>query len=213
VNQIRLGVLDRDRMMTDGLSAWLESFSDRVELVNVASSWEGLFIGTEFPYDVVLMDVTMAEDLSMPMKFQSVAGRGAKTLAMSPEPDPVIVQGAIAAGAHGYVAKTEGLMAVADAIRQVADTGSHISGEVTALLTLAAEQAPLPPLTKQEIRVLALYAQGHTMKHVAYDLSISSETARTYMKQLRQKCLDAGYNVSDKVSLHQFAVKAGLLQA
>lgn len=212
MTRIRLGVLDSDRLMTDGLSAWLESFSARVELVTVASQWSDLFIDGQFPYDVVLFDVTMAEKISMPVKLESMAARGVKTLAMSATPDPVIVDGAFAAGVNGYVAKTEGMLAVSEAVRGVFDTGTFLSPEVGAVLAAhRAVGAPLPKLTKQEIRVLALYAQGRTMKNVAYDLTISQETARTYVKQLRQKLADAGFNVSDKVSLHQFAVNHGLL--
>lgn len=209
---IRLAILDSDKLMMDAVEFGLRSLSNRIQPVVTATAWRELFVDGEFGIDVVVLDLDHAGESPTPLKIESLIARGAKVLATSLRPEPELIRVALDAGAHGYVCKAEGFDALADGIRAVTDKGSYLS-EMMEFVMASAEPAPYPKLTKQEVRVLALYGNGEPIKAVASKLEIAHETARTYVKQIRAKLASAGFDVSDKVALHQFAVKYRLLEA
>jgi DNA-binding CsgD family transcriptional regulator len=69
----------------------------------------------------------------------------------------------------------------------------------------------VPKLSAQERRVMALYGGGEPVKAVAYQLGISEETAKSYLKRIREKYRVAGYDVGTKVALRKRALQDGIL--
>jgi len=59
--------------------------------------------------------------------------------------------------------------------------------------------------------VMALYGGGDPVKSVAYQLSISEETAKSYLKRIREKYRVAGFDVGTKVALRKRALEDGIL--
>jgi DNA-binding CsgD family transcriptional regulator len=79
-------------------------------------------------------------------------------------------------------------------------------------LALIAEGGePTPKLSAQERRVMALYGAGEPVKAVAYQLGISDETAKSYLKRIREKYRMAGFDVGTKVALRKRAILDGIL--
>ena len=68
-----------------------------------------------------------------------------------------------------------------------------------------------PKLSAQERRVMALYGGGEPVKSVAYELGISEETAKSYLKRIREKYRVAGIDVGTKVALRKRAIQDGIL--
>ena len=58
---------------------------------------------------------------------------------------------------------------------------------------------------------MALYGAGEPVKSVAYQLGISEETAKSYLKRIREKYRVAGIDVGTKVSLRMQAIEDGIL--
>src|SRR5690606_29375807 len=68
-----------------------------------------------------------------------------------------------------------------------------------------------PKLSAQERRVMALYGGGEPVKSVAFQLGISEETAKSYLKRIREKYRVTGIVVSTKVALRRRAIQDGIL--
>jgi len=58
---------------------------------------------------------------------------------------------------------------------------------------------------------MALYGAGEPVKAVAYQLGISEETAKSYLKRIREKYRIAGIDVGTKVGLRKQAIADGIL--
>ena len=58
---------------------------------------------------------------------------------------------------------------------------------------------------------MALYGAGEPVKSVAYQLGISEETAKSYLKRIREKYRIAGIDVGTKVGLRKQAINDGIL--
>ena len=58
---------------------------------------------------------------------------------------------------------------------------------------------------------MALYGGGEPVKAVAFQLGISEETAKSYLKRIREKYRVAGFDVGTKVALRKRAIQDGIL--
>ncbi|SFC05524.1 two component transcriptional regulator, LuxR family [Marinospirillum celere] len=102
---------------------------------------------------------------------------------------------AIEAGASGYILKDTDDQSLAEHIIQLVDGGSPMSPMIARHL-LKKMQQPLEPeqakvtgvaLTKREMQLLKLLARGYTYREVAEELSVSSHTVNSHIKNLYRK--------------------------
>ena len=129
---------------------------------------------------------------------------------MSTYSEPAVIREAIAAGALGYLVKSEEAGMIVVAIRAAHAGKPFISSELD--LALAADDLDSAPrLSAQERRVMALYGGGEPVKQVAQALDISEETAKSYLKRIREKYRLVGIDVGTKVALRKRAIQDGLL--
>lgn len=99
---------------------------------------------------------------------------------------------ALRAGANGYLVKSSAPEKLLEAVRDVFQGGSPMSGPV-ARKVIQHFQAPEAPreeeaqLTAREDQVLKLIAAGYRYREIAMELSLSVETVRTYVKSIFKK--------------------------
>lgn len=197
-------------MLLGALTEWVRSAAPDINLVAAVSSWPELLTHPQFPVDVVLLDLDLKDNLPISLKISTLKTTGVKTVLMSTYSEPNVVREALAAGALGYLVKTEDASMIVEAIRAAANDESFISAE----LDLAINQTEVggaPKLSAQERRVMALYGGGEPVKAVAYQLGISEETAKSYLKRIREKYRIAGIDVGTKVALRKRAITDGIL--
>lgn len=197
-------------MLLGALTEWVRSAAPDINLVAAVSSWPELLTHPQFPVDVVLLDLDLKDNLPISLKISTLKTTGVKTVLMSTYSEPNVVREALAAGALGYLVKTEDASMIVEAIRAAANDESFISAE----LDLAINQTEVggsPKLSAQERRVMALYGGGEPVKAVAYQLGISEETAKSYLKRIREKYRIAGIDVGTKVALRKRAIADGIL--
>src|SRR5690606_35503753 len=135
---------------------------------------------------------------------------GVKVVLMSTYSEPNVIREALAAGALGYLVKSEDASMIVEAIRSAMRGESFVSAELDLALN-ASEVGGAPKLSAQERRVMALYGGGEPVKSVAYQLVISEETAKSYLKRIREKYRVAGLDVGTKVALCKQAIQDGIL--
>ncbi len=207
---IRLALVDDHKMLLGALTEWIRGAADDINMVAAVASWPELLTHKEFPVDVVLLDVDLKDNLPISLKISTLKTAGVKTVLMSTYSEPNLVREALGAGALGYLVKSEDAVMIVEAIRSAFKGESYISAELDLALN-AGDVGGAPKLSAQERRVMALYGGGEPVKSVAYQLDISEETAKSYLKRIREKYRVAGIDVGTKVALRKRAIQDGIL--
>ena len=209
-NRIRLAIVDDHRMLLGALTEWIRNAAADINMVAAVASWPELLTHPEFPVDVVLLDLDLKDNIPVSLKINTLKTTGVKVVLMSTYSEPNVVREALAAGALGYLVKSEDAGMIVEAIRAASKGESFISAELDLALN-AGEIGGSPKLSAQERRVMALYGGGEPVKAVAFQLSISEETAKSYLKRIREKYRVAGFDVGTKVALRKRAIEDGIL--
>jgi DNA-binding NarL/FixJ family response regulator len=209
-NRIRLAIVDDHRMLLGALTEWIRNAAPDIDMVAAVASWPELLTNPEFPVDVVLLDLDLKDNIPVSLKISTLKTTGVRTVLMSTYSEPNVVREALAAGALGYLVKSEDASMIVEAIRAAAEGESFVSAELDLALN-SGEVGGAPKLSAQERRVMALYGGGEPVKAVAYQLGISEETAKSYLKRIREKYRVAGIDVGTKVALRKRAIQDGIL--
>lgn len=150
-------------------------------------------IGREQP-DVVLMDIEMPgingiEGVrQLKQHFPHI-----QVLMQTIFQDDEHIFQAICAGASGYLLKTTSPAGYIDAIRDVYNGGSPMTGSIARKVLTLFQQTARPSaspdyqLTAREKEILSLMVQGMSFKLIADASSVSYETVRTHMKSIYHK--------------------------
>jgi DNA-binding NarL/FixJ family response regulator len=209
-NRIRLALVDDHKMLLGALTEWIRGAASDINMVAAVSTWPELLTHEEFPVDVVLLDLDLKDSIPISLKISTLNTTGVKTVVMSTYSEPNVVREALAAGALGYLVKSEDADMIVEAIRSATRGESYVSAELDLALN-AGTVGGAPKLSAQERRVMALYGGGEPVKAVAFQLSISEETAKSYLKRIREKYRVAGIDVGTKVALRKRAIQDGIL--
>jgi len=197
-------------MLLGALTEWIRNAAPDISVVAAVPTWPELITHTEFPVDVVLLDLDLKDNIPVSLKINTLKTTGVNVVLMSTYSEPNVVREALAAGALGYLVKSEDADMIVEAIRAAAVGESFISAELDLALN-SGEIGGAPKLSAQERRVMAMYGAGEPVKSVAVGLSISEETAKSYLKRIREKYRIAGFDVGTKVALRKRAIEDGIL--
>jgi len=199
---LRLAIVDDHRMLLDALTHWVRTADADIVVAAAVTGWAELLAHPHFPFDVVLLDLDLRDDLDLRMKLRLLRTTGAKTIVISTHARRSVIVDALAAGASGYLVKSEDTATIIQAITAAASGSQFSTARLDGILSTAVE----PGLSDQERRVVALYSAGRPMKQVAQNLNISVETARAYLRRARAKYKAAGIDVSGRLSLRSRAI-------
>jgi two-component system uhpT operon response regulator UhpA len=205
---IRLAIVDDHRMLLGALTEWVRGAASDIDLVAAVPSWSELLAHPAFPVDVVLLDLDLRDNIPISIKLSTLKSANVATMLMSTYSEPAVVREALGAGALGYLVKSEPVETIVEAIRAAQRGESYLSRELEEALD---DDGAAPRLSAQERRVMALYGAGQPVKAVAFQLGISEETAKSYLKRIREKYRIAGFDVGTKVGLRKRAIEDGIL--
>ncbi|WFR66379.1 response regulator transcription factor [Curtobacterium flaccumfaciens] len=207
---IRLALVDDHRMLLGALTEWIRNAADDITLVAAVTTWPELLASPAFPVDVVLLDLDLKDSIPVSLKISTLKTAGVKTVVMSTYSEPNVVREALASGALGYLVKSEDAEMIVEAIRSARRGEQYVSAELDLAIN-SGDVGGVPKLSAQERRVMALYGGGEPVKSVAYQLGISEETAKSYLKRIREKYRVAGFDVGTKVALRKRAIQDGII--
>ena len=218
IRRIRLLIADDHAVLRAGLKLLINAQSD-MEVVGAAADGPGtVSLAQELDADVVLLDLSMpgARGTVIIERLVRLNPRP-RILVLTGYEDPAYLRSTLQAGASGYIVKSVADVDLLTAIRIVHRGGTFLK------LTRPGEQAQrneVPqapsdwpavgqprPLSRREVEVLRLLAQGHTNREAADRLAVTVKTIETHRKRLSDRL-----GLKSRAQLFRFAVEHGMLE-
>jgi len=210
-NPIRVMLVDDHAVVRSGLSAFLLAFEDLELVGEVRSGEEAVRLCDQYQPDVVLMDLVMpgmdgatATDL-IRKKCPQI-----QVIALTSFKEKDLVEGALKAGAIGYLLKDVTAEELAGAIR-AAHAGKPTLAPEAAQALIQATRSPVNKpgfdLTDREREVLALMVEGLNNNQIANRLVISVSTAKFHVSSILSKLGASSRTEAVALALHNKLVK------
>jgi DNA-binding NarL/FixJ family response regulator len=210
---VRLAILDDHEVLLDSLGSWIGNHAPDFDVVLMAATWLQLVHSPAFPTDLVFIDFQLKEPVSIEARVRTCRAAGARVMVLSSIDTREARERAMAAGAAEFVSKALPMAAVMDAARRImgmeADTGAHRAWRP--LPTGAVAQIK-PRLSPGEEEALRLYAAGFSTSEVAERMNVQYETAKTYLRRVREKYAKVDRPASKKAELIRRAAEDGYLE-
>ena len=215
MKEIRIILADDHQLVLDGMRSMLQALEGFSIVAEARNGLEVLEAARKIEFDVILMDIEMPQLNGIEATRILLAEQpDAKVLALTMFNEKGIIVKVMEAGAKGYVLKNANFNELVEAIQKVASGQNFISSDVIATLmekdSVRVESSKTEidagSLTKREIEILKLIAQGFSNKEIGEKLFISHRTVDTHRTNLLDKL-----EVKNIAGLIRFAMKNGFL--
>lgn len=209
--RIRVMLVDDHAVVRSGLSTFLMTCED-MELVGEGSSGkQAVEMCSRVQPDVVLMDLVMSGmDGATATRLIREKCPEIQVIALTSFKEQELVQGALQAGAIGYLLKDISADELANAIR-AAYAGKPTLAPEAAQVLIQATRLPAEKigfdLTEREHEVLALMAQGLNNIEIADRLVVSRSTAKFHVSSIISKLRVTSRTEAVAVALKNHLVK------
>lgn len=223
---IRLILVDDHDVVRTGVKTYLEHQSG-LQVVGEANNGEqALAIAHDLNPDVIVMDITMPgmDGLEATRHIKTLCPN-CRVLALTVHEDKQYFFEMLAAGASGYITKQAAADDLVAAIRVVAQghvylqpalarwllddyirlSGTHVVDSYTSAPAQSGEGQPR--LSKRELQVLELIAQGNTNLMISEKLGISPKTVARHRERIMDRL-----NLHSAAELVKYAIRSGLVR-
>lgn len=210
--RIRLAILDDHEMLLDTMSSWIKANATDFDLTLSAASWLDLVHSDNFPTELVLIDFQLREHVSIEARVRTCRAAGAKVVVISSLDSREARQRALDAGASAFLSKALPMVEIMDEVRAVmgAPRDSQPPRDWRPLPS-GAMSHPRPKLSAGETAALRLYASGSSTTEVAREMNVQYETAKTYIRRVREKYAKVDRPAGKKADLIRRAAEDGYL--
>ncbi|QWF79367.1 response regulator [Amycolatopsis sp. CA-230715] len=185
---IRLIIADDHPIVRDGLRGAFTGEDDIEVVAEAANGAEALSMTAAFRPDLVLMDLRMpvVDGVTAIRKLAETAP-GVRVLVLTTFDSETDVLPAVEAGATGYLLKDAPTAELLRAVRTAAAGESVLSPSVAGKLMGQVRKPAQGTLTKRELEVLKLVADGASNKAAAAKLFISEASIKTHLLHIYAK--------------------------
>jgi DNA-binding NarL/FixJ family response regulator len=207
---------DRRAVVVDHHPLWLEAVEPIVaglgfDVVGKSTSGRGgLALCEQHQPDVLVTGIMMAEgDIDGIELIRQARERAPqmKAIVLSLYDDTKHVDAALAAGAVAYVIKTAHPDDLRSAIRQAFSHSIYLPGRAATPVAPAPEKKDeLADLTRRELEILRLVAEGHSNSQLARMLWVTEQTVKFHLSNIYRKL-----DVSNRTEASRRAQLSGLL--
>ncbi len=214
--KIRIILTEDHQLLREGIKALIAS--ENIEIVGEASSGEELWkLLNTHETDIILMDISLpvTSGIELTRKL-SVQYPEVKVLILSMFADESFINQAIKAGAKGYLHKNTTREEMLIAIDTVYSGNDFYSDNISKIILKSyidkaksnGEDVSNPHeiLSKREIEILVMFAEGFINKEIADKLFISIRTVESHKNHIMQKL-----NLKTQVELVKYAIRHNLI--
>lgn len=194
-------------MLAEPLRAWVTDHAHDMEFVLAERTWQQLVYSDRFPAEVVILSNPTEGPVSLEARVRTCRAAGASVIVISTDgaQDDAARVFATAAAAH-LTWPLEPARVVAT-VREILG----VTPPEWRPLPTGAAAPERPRLSQSETQALILYSTGHSTPQVAERMHVQYETAKTYLRRVREKYARVGRPASKKVELIRRAIEDGLL--
>ena len=218
MEHIKVILVDDHQIVRDGVKA-LISEDPAIIIVGEAATGEEFneLLLQEIP-DVVLMDINLPDTNGIDLTQHTIEKYPTiNILILSMHMSDEFITNSIEAGAKGYLPKTTSQAELIQAIKTVSKGSEYYNSEVSDMLlksyirktkNLSKEKVEqVVQLTKREVEILVLFAQGFSNQEIADQLFISIRTVESHKNNIMQKL-----DLKSTVELVKYAIKHKMIE-
>jgi len=182
---IRLAIAEDHQSLIDGIKLLLE-YEEDIEIVGTANDGEALMdlVKLKQP-NVVITDIRMpkVDGISATRMIKKELPH-TKVLGFTMFDQAEAIQQMLDAGASGYLLKNSPLEEVLKAVRSVYSGNTYFDSNIKVEAGNNSNRKAKGILTKRQIEILGLIAQGKTSREIADELFIGVHTVDTHRKNM-----------------------------
>ncbi|MEU3315652.1 response regulator [Streptomyces sp. NPDC048387] len=185
---IRLLLADDHPVVRAGLRAVLDTEPDFAVVAEAATAERAVELAASEPVDVVLMDLQFGTGMHGSAATAAITARpGApRVLVLTTYDTDADILAAVEAGASGYLLKDAPPEELAAAVRTAA-AGQSALAPAVALRLMDRMRTPAEALTKRELEVLQLVADGLSNQQISKRLFLSQATVKSHLVHVYAK--------------------------
>ncbi|MFI5668181.1 response regulator [Streptomyces sp. NPDC051704] len=185
---IRLLLADDHPVVRAGLRAVLDTEPDFAVVAEAATAERAVELAASEPVDVVLMDLQFGTGMHGSAATAAITARpGApRVLVLTTYDTDADILAAVEAGASGYLLKDAPPEELAAAVRTAA-AGQSALAPAVALRLMDRMRMPAESLTKRELEVLQLVADGLSNQQISKKLFLSQATVKSHLVHIYAK--------------------------
>lgn len=214
----RAVIADFQKMFTEGIQAILKDMNPHpVKIVGVANNLEELFKLTEFPIDLLILELAISDNLDTSLITElKMSNPETKIIILSNYGESGLVRDAFKKGVDGYVMKTNhsieliqcidfvmaGRTYIAEGLRLAPEYDAQKKKPQVDRKKICEDRILLKQkLTKRESEILSLIVQYKNNKTIAQELYISDQTVSAHRKRIMKK-----FGINNTVKLIKFSL-------
>lgn len=201
-------IVEDHPIVSDSLTNLIKTSALEIECHQVTTAHDGLAWLNSNKAGIILLDINLPDMSGIEFcKIAKSRFADLKILAFTSIEQRHVVDQMLAEGANGFILKSSDTVEILEAIKEVIKGNSYISKRVDELLKgKQPATSELPVLTRREVEVLKLIADGLTNQEIAEKLFISTWTVDSHRKNLLLK-----FNAKNTAILVRTAVTSGVI--
>jgi NarL family two-component system response regulator LiaR len=187
---IRVLLVDDHMVVRSGLSTVLSVYDDLKLVGEAGDGEEAIRMAERLQPDVILMDLLMPKmDGVTAIKAIKTRWPQIQIIALTSFKEKEYVEGALKAGANGYLLKDVSAEDLIKAVRRAVAGQPSLSPEAAQVLmkNVSEPAPPHPEMTGRELEILALMVQGLSNNEIAERIIVSQSTVKFHVSNILAK--------------------------
>lgn len=208
---IRVMIVDDHDIVRRGIATFLSGFDDLLLVGEAANGQDAIRVCGEVQPHVIMMDMMLpdTDGITLTRSIRNTYP-DVQVVMLTSAKEGDLVQGALQAGAIGYMLKNISVREMAETIRTAHAGQPRLAAEATqALIDLSLQprvSTPTYNLTEREQTILKLMIQGRTNQEIADQIFVSRATVKVHVSTILSKL-----GVQNRVEAVRLAVEESLV--